>query len=428
MSLVDRVKNIILRPTTEWPVIAAEPSSLGGLYTGYVAPLAAINPIALFIGLSIVGVSIPFVGTYRTPFFSGLTQAVFSFVLVLVGVLLMAAIVNALAPTFGGRPNINAAVKLVAYSATPGFVAGVLSLFPPLAMLEMLAALWGLYVFFVGVPVVMQTTKEKALPYTAVCMVCAFVLGLVLTFTVGSVWGVARFATGGFGHGVYGAAPRPDSDDQAKAVAATILGNAIGGADSDKKQAENLVNSVAQAGKDADAAAASGNPDAQAQAGVNILKSLVTAGKGTVKPIPREALKTLLPDAAAGLPRANAESHAGTFAGIAASGATATYGDPNAGTVELDVADMGNMGGLALLANLGANISSSDSDEGYSKTVEIDGRKIHEKWTVAGKHSELFEIVDNRFAVSATGSGVDMDVALQALQTVDIAKFAQLQP
>jgi hypothetical protein len=65
MSLVDRVKNIILRPTTEWPVIAAEPSSLGGLYTGYVAPLAAINPIALFIGLSIVGVSIPSARTAR---------------------------------------------------------------------------------------------------------------------------------------------------------------------------------------------------------------------------------------------------------------------------------------------------------------------------------------------------------------------------
>ena len=36
-----------------------------GLY--YVVPLAAIGPIALVLGRSIVGVSVPFLGTYRTP-------------------------------------------------------------------------------------------------------------------------------------------------------------------------------------------------------------------------------------------------------------------------------------------------------------------------------------------------------------------------
>jgi hypothetical protein len=428
MSLIERVKNITLRPNAEWPVIAGEPSSLGGMYTGYVAPLAAINPIALFIGLSIIGVSIPFIGTYRTPFFSGLSQAIFSFVMVLVGLLLFAAIVNALAPTFGGRKDLNAAFKLVAYSATPGFVAGVLSLFPPLAMLELFAALWGLYIFYVGVPVVMQTAKDKALPYTALSMVCAFVIGLVLSLTIGAVMGVVGFATGGFGHHAYGVTSPASDEAQAKAVAATIIGNALGGNDSDKQQAAKMIDGVAQAGKAADAAAASGGTDAQAAAGVSVLKSLVSGGKGDVKPIPREALKTLLPDNVAGLPRSTAESRSGSFAGIAASGASAVYGDDKSGTVELSVGDMGNMGGLALIANLGANLTTTDSDEGYAKTVDIDGRKVHEQWTASGKKSEVFEILDNRFAVSVSGSGVAMDTALQALSSVDVARFAQLKP
>jgi Yip1 domain len=428
MNLIERVKNITLRPNAEWPVIAGEPSSLGGIYTGYVAPLAAINPIALFIGLSIIGVSIPFIGTYRTPFFSGLSQAIFSFVMVLVGLLLFAAIVNALAPTFGGRKDLNAAFKLVAYSATPGFVAGVLSLFPPLAMLELFAALWGLYIFYVGVPVVMQTAKDKALPYTALSMVCAFVIGLVLSLTIGAVMGVFGFATGGFGHHAYGVSSPASDEAQAKAVAATIIGNALGGNDSDKQQAAKMIDGVAQAGKAADAAAASGDTDAQAAAGVSVLKSLVSGGKGDVKTIPREALKTLLPDNVAGLPRSTAESRSGSFAGIAASGASAVYGDDKSGTVELSVGDMGNMGGLALIANLGANLTTTDSDEGYTKTVDIDGRKVHEQWTAAGKKSEVFEILDNRFAVSVSGSGVAMDTALQALSSVDVARFAQLKP
>ncbi len=429
MSLIERVKNITLRPSAEWPVIAGEPASLGGFYSGYVAPLAAINPIALFIGLSIVGVSVPFVGTYRTPFFSGVTQAVLSFALALAGVLLMAAIVNALAPTFGGRRDFLAAVKLTAYSATPGFVAGVLSVLPPLAMLELLAGLWGVYVFYTGVPVVMQTAKDKALPYTALSMVCAFVLGLVLSVVLGTFIGVSRFATGGFAPHVYGASSPADKDAQAAAVAAAVVGNALGGSENDKQQAANMVNSVAQAGKDADAAAASGDAAAQAQAGVNVLKSLVTGGKNTVKLIPREELKTLLPDTVAGLARTTAQSSSGSFGGIAASSATANYGDANGATaIELNVGDMGNMGGLAMMANLGANLSSSDSDEGYSKTVDVDGRKVHEHWTAAGKKSELFEIIDNRYAVSVSGSGVDMDDALKALESVDTSRFGKLQP
>jgi hypothetical protein len=426
MSLIERARNITLRPAAEWPVIAGETSSVGGLYTAYVAPLAAINPIALFVGLSIVGVSVPFIGTYRTPFFSGLTQALLSFVMALVGVLLMAAIVNALAPTFGGRRNLNEAFKLVAYSATPGFVAGILSLFPALMPLEVLAGLWGLYVFYVGVPVVMQTSKETALRYTGLCMVCAFVVGLALSITIGTAAGVARLATGGFGPTGFGAARPADSDAQAKAVAATILGSAMGGTESDKKQAASMVSGVAQAARQADAATASGDADAQAQAGVNMLKSLVTAGKDAVKPIPREALRTVLPDTVAGMTRAEAKSQSGTFAGIAASRASATYSDGKGGTIELDVADMGNVGGLAMLANLGANLASGESDDGYTKNVVVDGRKIHEQWTVAGKKSELYEIVDNRFAVTASGSGLDMDTALRAMQSVDASRFAQL--
>jgi hypothetical protein len=136
----------------------------------------------------------------------------------------------------------------------------------------------------------------------------------------------------------------------------------------------------------------------------------------------------LLPASVAGLPRSTAESRSGTFAGIAASGASAVYGDDKTGTVELSVKDMGNLGGLALIANLGANLASSDSDDGYTKTVDIDGRKVHEQWTAAGKRSEVFEIIDNRFAVSADGSGVAMDTALQALGSVDVAGLAQLKP
>ena len=54
MSIVERVKNICLTPATEWPVIAAETATAGGLVGGYAAPLIAVGAVAGFIGGSII--------------------------------------------------------------------------------------------------------------------------------------------------------------------------------------------------------------------------------------------------------------------------------------------------------------------------------------------------------------------------------------
>ena len=83
MGIVDRVKAIITSPKSEWPVIAAETQDVGSIYKNYLIYLAAIGPIALFISMSIFGMSFGGV-TIRTGFFSGLMQAVVTFVLTLV--------------------------------------------------------------------------------------------------------------------------------------------------------------------------------------------------------------------------------------------------------------------------------------------------------------------------------------------------------
>ena len=43
MSIVERAKNIIFKPADEWNVIAAEPATIGRLFTGYAMPLALIQ-------------------------------------------------------------------------------------------------------------------------------------------------------------------------------------------------------------------------------------------------------------------------------------------------------------------------------------------------------------------------------------------------
>lgn len=180
MNLVERARNIALTPRSEWEVIAPERTSAGELYKGYIVPLSAIGPIASFIGLTIFGVSVPFLGTHRVSFVTGLSSSLLSFALGLISVYFVALVIDALAPTFGGRKDSMQALKVAAYAFTPAWVMSVLHVIPALGILVLLAGLYSIYVLYLGLPVLMQAPKEKAGAYTVVVAVCAALIFVVI--------------------------------------------------------------------------------------------------------------------------------------------------------------------------------------------------------------------------------------------------------
>lgn len=195
MGLVDRVKNILLKPRQEWEVIDAEPATVGSLYTGYIMPLAAIPAICQAIGFSVFGMRLPFVGTWRTPIGSSITRAVVTYVLTLVGVYVLALIIDNLAPTFGGTRSQIQALKVAAYSYTAAWVVGIFYLLPALSFLGLLG-IYSLYLLYLGLPVLMKSPKEKAFGYTAVVLIVGIVLGVIVAMIAGRF--VAGPAMGGF--------------------------------------------------------------------------------------------------------------------------------------------------------------------------------------------------------------------------------------
>ena len=436
MNITTRAKDITLRPGIAWPEIASEPSTVASTYAGYVAPLAAIGPVALFIGLSIVGIGIPFIGTYRMPVVQGVVQAAFTFVAVLAGLFLFALIANALAPSFGGRKDVAAAVKLVGYSMTPALLAGVLYIFPPLAILGIFAAFYGLYLFYRGAPILMNLAADKVVPYTLVTIVCSIFAGIVLqvtlVLTLGAAGlGAAGLGVGAFGHGSHGPAlSQADGETQGKAVIANIVGQAMGGKAGDSEAAQKMIDSATQAAKEAETAEKTGDSAGQAAAGLGILKSIASGGAENVHPIPREELKALLPQDVVGLSRASGDSRTSSTFGMSASSATATYGDASGtgGTVQLDVLDFGGAKGLGMIARMGANIvPDEETDAGYTKKVDVGGRTVHVEWKNASKHAELLEMIDDRVAVGVTSNGIDVDTAMKALSSVDVGRFQALE-
>jgi len=187
VNLVERVKNILLQPRQEWPVIEAESTDPGSLYTGYIMPLAAIPAAAGFVGASLLGFGVLGV-TYRVPILRGLTGAVVQYVGILVGVYVLALIIDALAPTFGGMKSRVQALKLAAYSSTASWLAGIFLLVPGLRALSILG-LYSLVLLYIGLPVLMKSPQDRTIGYTIAAIVCAIVIYAVMGAIAGSVTG-----------------------------------------------------------------------------------------------------------------------------------------------------------------------------------------------------------------------------------------------
>src|SRR4051812_19285688 len=114
MNLVERVKNILITPKTEWEVINGETATPQSLLMGYILPLAVVAAIGpILTGLLWAGAS-------GLKYF--IVTAIISFISQIVAFYISVMIIDMLAPSFGSEKNIGKSAQLVAYSATPGYV------------------------------------------------------------------------------------------------------------------------------------------------------------------------------------------------------------------------------------------------------------------------------------------------------------------
>lgn len=185
-GIVQRAKDILLKPKETWPVIAAEPATTQSIYVPYVVALAAIGPLASLIGGQLVGFSALGV-TWHPPIGTAITSAILSYGLTLATVFILALVIDGLAPNFGGQKDQIQALKVAAYSGTAAWVGGIFGLIPALGLIGLLFALYGLYLLYLGLPVLMKVPQDKALGYTAVVVVVAIVLFLIVGAVVAAI-------------------------------------------------------------------------------------------------------------------------------------------------------------------------------------------------------------------------------------------------
>jgi hypothetical protein len=446
-GLLSRIKNIVLTPKTEWPVIAAEPTTIAQLYAGYVMPLAVLAALMSFVRMSVLGVK-TLGNSFRMPIGSGMTYAVMAIIGGLMGVFLVGLIINALAPTFSGQRDQRQALKVAAYSLTPALLSSVLALSPILpTLLQLLAGIYGIYVLYLGLPVLMQSVQEKSFGYTASVVICTILLGIVLSAVIGfahiggarqSLWGATAAER---------AADRAAARDQGAAAVGNAIGNVLGTDAQGKAGLSAALSNLAKAGEQSQARLSNSAGAAQAvtaqtapaadtpQAAPSPLSAaggLLTAlggamgGPKRVATVDFNILRDMLPASLPGMKRTGAQGESRGAIGVKTSSAEADYQGGDGSAAHIEITDLSGVSGLMDLAGGLIQNTTSESDSGYEKDVLIGGRTVHEKYDARNKKGEISVTLAKRFSVDISGN-TDMRGLEQSLNQIDLARLESMK-
>ncbi len=188
--LLNHAFGLFTHPDKEWAAIRKEHEAPRRVYVAYVLVLAAIGPICAYISTAYFGWTVGSDRVIKLTEISAMQLSVLTYLAILVGVFALGWAINWMAKTYGAReePSRSNAIALAAYSCTPLFLAGFALLYPVPwfnALVFLAAAIYGAYLMYDGLPIVMGIPKAQAVMYAGAMLTVALVI-LVAT-RVGSV-------------------------------------------------------------------------------------------------------------------------------------------------------------------------------------------------------------------------------------------------
>jgi Yip1 domain len=188
--MLNRIINILLKPTSEWQVIANEPSSVGSILGGYAVPLSIIQAITTIVAVGYMGIGaeIMEMSGVSVSLADTAVRALVGFAMGLALLYGLAFIGSMIAPSFNGNADIVQSLKLFTYSSTPSWVAGALlpffmssmGLMILVSVLSFASIGYAIYLIYAGAGPVMGIPQEKLAGFTVVVIALYIGLGLIV--------------------------------------------------------------------------------------------------------------------------------------------------------------------------------------------------------------------------------------------------------
>lgn len=185
-----RAKSFVFDPEGMWPIVKAEEGDEKALYRNFIIIMAAIPPLAQLIGAGILGGQ--GVGT-------ALNIGFVSYLIGLLSLYLLALVLERLAPLFGGKPSRLDCLKLLAYSYSASYLAGILTIIPwaVMAIISGLLSLYSLYILYSGISVMTGVSEDRRLGFFATSILASIVVIFALGVLTAPIFMSGASSVGG---------------------------------------------------------------------------------------------------------------------------------------------------------------------------------------------------------------------------------------
>jgi len=458
MSLIARVKNMLVKPTQEWGVIEIEETSPLELYTGYAMLLAAIGPLATLVERSFIGAQVPVSRAM-------IQSILLTYVIGLVGVYLLSVIINVLAPAFGGTKDSTQALKVAVYSLTAAWVGGLFMLVPVYSALMLFTSLYSAYLLYRGLPILMRLPQRRAFGYTMAVVISTLVIGVGFSMISGVLGG--SFVTSPVAvtpdstsertaknpespeTGVVPSTvqqslePTPEKSPEVASTDIPAPANSSESAGGDQQSSEAAMptnegqqpSGIAEAIPESQQPINQTEPPKTSEVATKNVEQVASLIKDNVPkegvPIDFKQLKTLLPALIAGMPRVDDRGRRTEFMGVALSEYKGTYPTSAGGSITVAIVDAGDtLSTLRLPAFswvAGESAIDHKSGTGFERTTTYQGLKAYEKYDTANPASEMAVLVNSHAGVSLQGYNVTMKELQTVMAAIDLSKLAAMR-
>jgi len=190
--MLSHILGLFIHPKKEWQAIHDSECSVTRCYLSYVLILAAIPPVAGYLGTTQFGWQFGAREAVKLAPQSAMIIAVAYYLIMLVGVFTMGLIIQRMGQAYGTEQPLSRTVTLAAYTATPLFLIGIFELLPILWVnfLVGLPALgYSVVLLYTGLPIMMGISEEKGFLFSSAVLAVGLVTLVCMMVATAILWG-----------------------------------------------------------------------------------------------------------------------------------------------------------------------------------------------------------------------------------------------
>lgn len=179
MRNFEKLKKLLTQPQKTWHDIAQETNSVKQIFKEQLLYIALVPVLTSFVSDVIIGVEM-FEKTHRKPFYSSLVNSFLYYISILLLITILSIALKIIANLFDLKVNFEKAFKLVNYSFYPILLFSVISLIPGSSFLIAGLIVYSLYVFYIGLPILIKNPEDKSIVFSTLMVGLLIVLTIIL--------------------------------------------------------------------------------------------------------------------------------------------------------------------------------------------------------------------------------------------------------